>query len=103
MTAPEFEARIIKWARKQPDLEALVLGGSRARIGGVADEWSDWDFHLITSRPQRYQDTAWLEEIASCWCAYAERTPRAVIKVSAVFASGFETDFGQIESFIGMV
>jgi aminoglycoside 6-adenylyltransferase len=93
MTAPEFEARIITWARQQPDLQALVLAGSRAREEGKADVWSDWDFHLITSRPQRYQQTGWLEKIAPCWCAHAERTPRGVIKVSAVFEQGFEADF----------
>lgn len=93
MTAAEFEARIVEWARRQSGLEALVLGGSRAEHGGKADHWSDWDFHLITSRPQDYQGTGWLEQIAPCWCAHAERTPRGVVKVSAVFADGFETDF----------
>ena len=93
MTAPEFEARIITWARQQSGLEALVLGGSRARADGNADGWSDWDFHLITTRPQRYEHAGWLSEIAPCWCAHAERTPRGVIKVSAVFDHGFEADF----------
>ena len=93
MTAQEFEARIIVWARQQTDLEALILGGSRARAAGGTDFWSDWDFHLITTKPQRYQNTGWLREIAPCWCAQAELTPRSVIKVSAVFANGLEADF----------
>lgn len=93
MTAADFEARIVEWAGGQSGLEALVLGGSRAEPAGKADHWSDWDFHLITSRPQDYRGTGWLEQIAPCWCAHAERTPRGVVKVSAVFAEGFETDF----------
>jgi len=93
MTAPEFEACLAAWARRQPDLEALVLGGSRALRPAGVDRWSDWDFQLITARPERYRNTAWLGEIAPCWCAHAERTPRGVVKVSAVFANGLEADF----------
>ena len=92
MTPHEFEARIVDWARRQPDVEALVLAGSRA-LGSGVDEWSDWDFHLISARPQQYYRTDWLAEIAPTWCAHAERTPRGVIKVSAVFEGGLEADF----------
>lgn len=92
MTAPEFEARIVAWARHQPGLSALVLGGSRA-VAGTSDAWSDWDFQLITTRPADYRHTAWLSDIAPCWSAHAERTPRGFIKVSAVFENGLEADF----------
>lgn len=92
MTPHEFEARIVDWARQQPDLEALILAGSRAQGDGV-DEWSDWDFHLISARPQLYYRTEWLARIAPLWCANAELTPRGVIKVSAVFEGGLEADF----------
>jgi hypothetical protein len=93
MTAPEFEARLAEWARRQPDIEALVLGGSRALHPAGVDAWSDWDFQLISARPERYRNTAWLAEVAPCWGAHAERTPRGVIKVSAVFEHGLEADF----------
>lgn len=93
MTAAEFEVRLVEWAHRQPDLKALVLAGSRAQPGGQADHWSDWDFHLITTRPRDYQSTGWLDQIAPCWSAHAERTPRDVVKVSAVFVGGFEADF----------
>jgi hypothetical protein len=92
MTAPEFEARLVAWARQQPGLEALVLAGSRA-TGHETDEWSDWDFQLISAHPERYRGTAWLSRVAPCWCANAERTPRGVVKVSAVFVDGWEVDF----------
>lgn len=92
MTAQEFENRIIAWAKRRPDIKALVLGGSRAGTAGV-DELSDWDFQLITTRPDGYRNTRWLPEIAPCWGAHAERTPRGVVKVSAVFANGIEADF----------
>lgn len=93
MTAEELETRIVDWARRQPAIEALILGGSRAHGGPNVDEDTDWDFHLITPRPEVYQHTGWLEEIAPCWCAVAARTPRGVIKVSAVFEQAREVDF----------
>lgn len=93
MTPHEFEARIVAWARRQPDIVALVQIGSRVQTGGKFDALSDWDFHLITTRPQQYYRTDWLAEIAPPWCAHAERTPRGVIKVSAVFEGGLEADF----------
>jgi hypothetical protein len=93
MSPQEFEARIVVWAQKQPHLDALVLGGSRALASNGADEWADWDFHLFTSRPELYQHAGWVEEIAPCWCVNAERTPRGVVKVSAVFENGIEADF----------
>jgi len=93
MTAQEFEDRLVAWVRRQPDIEAMVQIGSRAQAGANVDEWSDWDYHLITASPSRYHGTAWLAEIAPCWSAHYERTPRGVVKVSAVFDGGYEVDF----------
>jgi hypothetical protein len=93
MTSFEFEARIVDWARRQSDIVALVQIGSRVQVGGHVDAWSDWDFHLISSRPRKYYRTDWLKEIASPWCAHAEKSLRGVIKVSAVFEGGLEADF----------
>jgi hypothetical protein len=93
MTPQEFEARIVEWARQQPDIVALVQIGSRVQGGGYADAWSDWDFHLISTRPQKYYRADWLKEIAPLWCAHAERSLRGMTKVSAVFAGGLEADF----------
>lgn len=93
MTPHEFDTRIVEWARRQPDIVALVQIGSRVQTGGEFDALSDWDYHLITTRPQKYHRTDWLAEIASPWCAHSERTPRGVIKVSGVFEGGLEADF----------
>ncbi|MBI2497292.1 MAG: hypothetical protein HYV75_05015 [Opitutae bacterium] len=93
MTAPEFEARVIAWARALPDLEALVQIGSRVQAGAVVDEWSDWDYQLLLRRPERYRNREWPGRIAPCWNAHYERTERGVVKLSAVFAGGWEADF----------
>lgn len=93
MTAAEFESRIVAWAQKEKGLDAVVLGGSRAIPDDRTDYLSDWDIQLITDRPRDYQGTGWLKNIAPCWCANVERTPRGVMKVSAVFEGGLEVDF----------
>ena len=93
MTPHEFEARIVDWARQQPDIEALVQIGSRVLAEGKFDALSDWDFHLISNRPQKYYRTDWLAEIALPWCAHTERSLRGSMKVSAVFEGGLEADF----------
>lgn len=93
MTAAEFEARIVAWAHGRRDVAALVLAGSRARPGMAADQYADWDFHLISPIPRRFEATDWLHEIAPCWGAHGGITPRGVFKVSAVFAGAWEADF----------
>lgn len=93
MTPHDFEARIVDWARQQPDVEALVQIGSRAQPKGDVDAWSDWDYHLIVGRSSRFLNREWPAGIAHCWCSHYERTERGVVKVSVVFAGGFEADF----------
>lgn len=93
MTAPEFENLIVAWARSQPDIQALIQIGSRVQVGGHVDEWSDWDFHVISSRPQKYYSTDWVAEIAPVWCVNVERSIRGRIKVTAIFDKGLEVDF----------
>ncbi|MBI2814894.1 MAG: hypothetical protein HYX71_11485 [Opitutae bacterium] len=93
MTAVEFEARVVAWARTLPDLEALVQIGSRVQPGAEVDAWSDWDYQLIVRQPSRYHNRDWPAQIAPCWSAHFERTERAVTKLSAVFAWGWEADF----------
>lgn len=93
MTAAEIEARVVAWARTLPDLEALVQIGSRVQPGAVVDAWSDWDYQLIVRQPSRYYNRDWPAQIAPCWSAHFERTERAVTKLSAVFAGGWEADF----------
>jgi len=98
MTAEEFEERIVVWANRHPEVEALILAGSRAKSVADADRLADWDFHLLTDSPGQFYGTAWLEQIAPLWCAHSERTPRGVIKVSAVFEGGWEADFVPLAS-----
>ena len=89
----EFEERVKAWALGRRDIEALVLGGSRAAGGSTVDAWSDWDFQVITSRPRDYCNSEWPAQIAPYWCAHGERSPRGIFKVSVVFDRDVEADF----------
>lgn len=93
MNAQEFEARIVDWARRQSDIEALIQIGSRVQAMGQVDQWSDWDYQLVTANVAHYCGADWLSAIAPVWSAHHERTPRGVIKLSVVFEGGHEVDF----------
>lgn len=80
------------WASTEPSVEALVLIGSRVRgeNDGVwrADAHSDWDFHIITSKPQRFVRGEWTRELAPLQVrAYSARAARigGIPKVNIVF------------------
>jgi hypothetical protein len=68
--------------------------GSRVRAAGdiaSADEMSDWDFHVVTTRPDLFFTLAWTRSAGlSHPLAYVARSGRLanVTKVSAVFAKG---------------
>jgi len=49
----QIEQRFTAWAQTQPDIRAAMVVGSRARTDHPADEWSDLDILVITTRPER--------------------------------------------------
>jgi hypothetical protein len=86
--------RFIRWAQREPTVRVLTLIGSQAREGmqhGAADEFSDWDFHLITSNLRLFDRRDWMKaaEIGTP-LAYVKRGGRlgTSLKVTAVFADG---------------
>jgi hypothetical protein len=86
------------WAAAEPSVEALVLIGSRMRAASdavwAADAQSDWDFLVISSRPEMFATSAWLKKLGAKPVAYAVRTAQlgGVPKIAAVFADT-EADF----------
>ena len=86
---------VIRWAEHESSVRALVLIGSRVHAGKpsavAADEFSDWDFQVITSRPQHFNSGAWLQTAGLGEpLAYVARPGRlgAATKVSAVLRDG---------------
>lgn len=90
--------RIEAWARGEASVEAVVLIGSQARAPEDEvwrpDPQSDWDFQIITSRPELLANAAWTAGLGVTLRTYAVR--RAAIggvpKVAALF-EGAEADF----------
>lgn len=63
MSADALADAFIAWAKREPSIAALVLIGSRSRAVGevsAADRFSDWDFQVVTSRPELFADRGWL-------------------------------------------
>lgn len=84
-----------EWSAQQPSVSGLVLIGSRVRFErspvDSADEHSDWDFHVITSNPALFGNSAWVSELDGVRAlAYAVRPAviGGVPKVNAVFSCG---------------
>lgn len=100
MSGPiNFADVMAAWAAKEPSIQALVLIGSRVRDRSDevwrADAHSDWDFHVITSRPQIFMNPAWTRELEGMELkAYVARSARigGVPKINAVFREA-EADF----------
>jgi aminoglycoside 6-adenylyltransferase len=67
----ELELRFGEWALGRPDIEAVVVVGSRARTDHPADEWADLDLGILTTQPGSYaHDASWANAIGDVWIAY---------------------------------
>jgi hypothetical protein len=88
-----WDAAVSSWAAAQLDISALVQIGSRVQPGATADEWSDYDYHLITTRPDRYRDGSFARGLGPCWACGAQTAFGNATKVSAVFDGALEVDF----------
>lgn len=87
--------RITQWGKKQDDIRAVILLGSRAREDHPADEWSDWDVLVICVDPEPYlMSSTWLDAIAPVWLTFLE--PTAVGNLTerrVLFEGGTDADF----------
>jgi hypothetical protein len=90
----EFDEIFRKWAERTRSVHALLLIGSRAQLTrGVcsADQMSDWDFHVVTSRPRMFLNAAWMHWTQlSSPIAYTVRSGRMgyVTKISIISRDG---------------
>ena len=62
-----FLRKMLRWARRQDGLGAVILTGSRARGRASVDAASDYDVEVFVAEPERYGSSAWLEEISPVW------------------------------------
>jgi aminoglycoside 6-adenylyltransferase len=87
--------KLLRWAETQPDILAVMVVGSHARVHHPADEWSDLDLILVAADPVQYlSDTHWLLNIGSYWCTFVERTSTGEpIGRRVLFEGGLDVDF----------
>lgn len=83
----------MRWAEAEPSVLMLTLIGSRTRPAeglASADAGSDWDFQVVTSRPELFASRAWCEAAGLQPLAHTSRLGRlgSARKVTAVFATG---------------
>ncbi len=95
-----FLERFADWARDRDDVKAALLVGSRARSVQPADEWSDLDIMLITTRPKRYLRTSeWLAALAPVCLTYVIERPVGDRHVRhVVFDGPVMVDFAVVSS-----
>jgi hypothetical protein len=98
MSAPDLGKIMAAWARRQGYVTGLTLFGSRQRPAAErvwrADDKSDWDFQVITTRPEDFRDRAWAAALPGVrLLAYGVSPGRigGVTKVNLLFA-GTEAD-----------
>lgn len=85
--------RISAWAERRADLTALVQIGSRVQPGGGADQWSDYDFQLISRRPALYREAATWRELGEAWVVSTQRVFGGADKVTLILPGAIEVDF----------
>jgi aminoglycoside 6-adenylyltransferase len=95
-----FLERFAAWAGDRNDVKAALLVGSRARSVQPADEWSDLDIMLITTRPKRYLRTVeWLTALAPVCLTYVIERPVGDRHVRhVVFEGPVMVDFAVVSS-----
>lgn len=88
-----WEALLADWARRRPDVVALVQIGSRVQPEGSVDPYSDYDYHLIVRDVKAFRDGSFAREIAPLWTCGAHMAFGSALKVTAVFEGALEADF----------
>ncbi len=94
MSSDHFATRFIDWALASPTVHALIQIGSRCRPAGTPggpDEFSDWDFQIVTSDAAALTAPGGLSAIGVGEpLVFTARPGRlgSVTKITALFADG---------------
>ena len=90
--------KIEKWAIPRSDIKLAMIVGSRARIDKPADQWSDLDVTLITTKPDRYfKDAEWLQEVGTLLVKYDFTNQKGDREWRVIFHDGTVVDFSIIK------
>lgn len=86
--------RFSGWANERPDINAMLIVGSRARTERPADRWSDLDLVFTTTDPRPYlDDTRWLDAFGPVLLTFIEPTLiPGVSERRVLFEDGLDVD-----------
>jgi hypothetical protein len=95
MSMPEdgWASALSAWAHAESDIRALVQVGSRVQVGAVVDSWSDFDYQLITTRPEKYRDGSFCRALGPCLAYGSDVAFGDSLKVTAIYDGALEADF----------
>lgn len=92
MPATHESTAIAAWADSRPDLRALIQIGSRAQPAG-SDQWSDYDYQLVTTRPAAYRDPAVYRPLGEPWVVALQPVFGGALKTTLILPGAIEVDF----------
>ncbi|MBG0831734.1 aminoglycoside 6-adenylyltransferase [Planomonospora sp. ID67723] len=86
--------RLVEWARRRPDIRAMLRTGSRARGDGSVDALSDHDIELYTTAPDEYAGSdEWVGELGAVWVNIELEGPYDNPAHLVFFEGGVKVDF----------
>jgi aminoglycoside 6-adenylyltransferase len=89
----QLEENIKNWADHDETIRAVLVVGSQARRDHPADDLSDLDLILFSSKPERHtQDDAWLRTFGDLWVAILDQTGDGAAEWLTIYASGEKVD-----------
>jgi molybdopterin-guanine dinucleotide biosynthesis protein A len=87
-------AAVADWAEGNPDVKALLLVGSQARVDMPADRWSDVDLVVLLEDPAPYTaDVAWIREFGTPLVTFLEATLDGHWERRVLYDTGEDVDF----------
>ena len=89
----DVEQSFIAFAENREDIRAAFIIGSRARTDHHADQWSDMDIVLYTTKPSYYlQQQDWLDNIGAVLCSFVFQTAGGDPERLNLFQGGWQVD-----------
>ena len=92
--------KIIDFAGKNTDIEAIIMVGSQCRKIKPADEYSDLDLIIVTDKPKKYiNDDKWLYNFGEVVCTFVESTIGGGKERRVLYNDNRDIDFPVVPSF----
>lgn len=104
MSHPDLLERIVRWARADPQVRALVLTGSKAQPAATVDVLSDIDIEIVVADVAAFMARGeWWSELGEVWTtqvvpALAAAATQTYPMVGVIYAGARTVDFTVIDA-----